>query len=187
MNAQLRRRLERATRSAIFSGPSDGGSRSDGADAARGAADAGGGARDQQRAGWCGAGVDEQRAEVRRALQGKLLRYLTGVGAVAAKRKRELGAQFRLPRTRATKPGVRHAGAGDAREGDGAQGPAGEAGSGGGVLGDIVSASRVEQTLEVMRAGASTSVRAGSTAVASEITTVRCRRSGALGSGTTPR
>ena len=43
-----------------------------------------------------------QRAQVRRALQGKLLRYLAAVGAVAAKENAELGAQFRLPRTRAT-------------------------------------------------------------------------------------
>jgi len=43
-----------------------------------------------------------QRAQVRRALQGKLLRYLAAVGAVAAKENAELGEQFRLPRTRAT-------------------------------------------------------------------------------------
>ncbi len=40
----------------------------------------------QQRAGVVAArGSIEQRAEVRRALQGKLLRYLAGVGAVAAR------------------------------------------------------------------------------------------------------
>jgi hypothetical protein len=44
----------------------------------------------------------EQRAEVRRALQSTLLRYLAGVGAVAAKENVELAVQFRLPRTRAT-------------------------------------------------------------------------------------
>jgi len=43
-----------------------------------------------------------KRAEVRRALQSKLLRYLAGVGAVAAKENAELAAEFRLPRTRAT-------------------------------------------------------------------------------------
>jgi hypothetical protein len=57
----------------------------------------------QQRAGVVAArGSIEQRAEVRRALQGKLLRYLAGVGRVAARENAELGAQFRLPRTRAT-------------------------------------------------------------------------------------
>jgi hypothetical protein len=44
----------------------------------------------------------EQRVGVRRALQSKLLRYLAGVGAVAGKENVELGAQFRLPRTRAS-------------------------------------------------------------------------------------
>ncbi len=43
-----------------------------------------------------------KRAEVRRALQGKLLRCLAGAGAVAAKENAELAAEFRLPRTRAT-------------------------------------------------------------------------------------
>jgi hypothetical protein len=57
----------------------------------------------QQRAGVVAArGSIEQRAEVRRSLQGKLLRYLAGVGRVAARENAELGAQFRLPRTRAT-------------------------------------------------------------------------------------
>src|SRR6267143_7300635 len=44
----------------------------------------------------------EQRAEVRRALRSTLLRYLAGVGTVAAKENVELAVQFRLPRTRAT-------------------------------------------------------------------------------------
>ncbi len=43
----------------------------------------------------------EQRAEVRRGLQGKLLRYLAGVGRLAAMENAELGAQFRLPQTTA--------------------------------------------------------------------------------------
>jgi hypothetical protein len=44
----------------------------------------------------------EHRAGVRRGLQSKLLRCLAAVGAVAAKENIELGAQFRLPRTRAS-------------------------------------------------------------------------------------
>ena len=56
----------------------------------------------QQRAGFVAAqGSFEQRAKVRRALQSKLLRYLAGVGVVAAKENAELGAQFRLPQGRA--------------------------------------------------------------------------------------
>ena len=55
----------------------------------------------QQRAGVVAArSATEHRAQVRRALQGKLLRYLTAVGRVAARENAELGAQFRLPRTR---------------------------------------------------------------------------------------
>jgi len=41
-----------------------------------------------------------QRAEVRRVLQSKLLRYLSAVGAAAARANTELGAQFRLPKLR---------------------------------------------------------------------------------------
>ena len=53
----------------------------------------------QQRAGVVAARASiEQRAEVGRALQSQLLRYLAGVGAVAARENVELGAQFRLPR-----------------------------------------------------------------------------------------
>jgi len=55
----------------------------------------------QQRAGVVASrAATEHRAKVRRALQSKLLRYLTAVGQVAAKENAELGAQFRLPRTR---------------------------------------------------------------------------------------
>jgi len=57
----------------------------------------------QQRAGVLARrGSTEQRAEVRRALQSQLLRYLSAVGRVAARQNTELGAQFRLPATRAT-------------------------------------------------------------------------------------
>jgi hypothetical protein len=42
-------------------------------------------------------GSTKQRAAVRRALQQKLLRYLSAVGKVAARENRELGAQFRVP------------------------------------------------------------------------------------------
>ena len=52
----------------------------------------------QQRAGVVASRAStEQRVQVRRALQGKLLKYLAAVGAVAAKENVELGAQFRLP------------------------------------------------------------------------------------------
>ena len=57
----------------------------------------------QQRAGVVAQrGSTAQRAEVRRALQSQLLRYLSAVGRVAARQNTELGAQFRLPVTRAT-------------------------------------------------------------------------------------
>src|SRR5260370_988486 len=57
----------------------------------------------QQRGGVvAGRGSTEQRAEVRRALQSQLLTYLSAVGRVAARENTELGAQFRLPATRAT-------------------------------------------------------------------------------------
>lgn len=55
----------------------------------------------QQRAGVIATrGAAEHRAEVRRALQSKLLRYLSAVGAAAARENTELGAQFRLPKPR---------------------------------------------------------------------------------------
>jgi len=55
----------------------------------------------QQRAGVVASrAATEHRAKVRRALQSKLLRYLTAVGRVAARENADLGAQFRLPRTR---------------------------------------------------------------------------------------
>jgi hypothetical protein len=57
----------------------------------------------QQRAGVIATrGSAERRAEVRRALQSKLLRYLSAVGAAAARENAELGAQFRLPKPRAS-------------------------------------------------------------------------------------
>lgn len=46
-------------------------------------------------------GTTAQRATVRRILQGKLLRYLSAVGAAAARQNVELGAQFRLSKPRA--------------------------------------------------------------------------------------
>ena len=57
----------------------------------------------QQRAGVVAQrGSSAQRAEVRRALQSQLLKYLSAVGRVAARQNTELGAQFKLPATRAT-------------------------------------------------------------------------------------
>ena len=104
MKATLRRRLERAVRVRDFLR----------AHQTDGVAEAAGLARleelitradalaAQQLSGLIAArAAAEQRARVRRALQSKLLRYLAGVGAVAGKENVELGAQFRLPRTRA--------------------------------------------------------------------------------------
>jgi hypothetical protein len=53
----------------------------------------------QQRAGIVATrAATEMRAEVRRALRGKLLMYLSAVGGVAANENLELGAQFRVPK-----------------------------------------------------------------------------------------
>jgi hypothetical protein len=53
----------------------------------------------QQRAGIVAArAATEMRVEVRRALQSKLLLYLSAVGGLAASENTELGEQFRLPR-----------------------------------------------------------------------------------------
>ena len=101
MNAILRRRLERAVRVRDFlrAHPTD--VAPEAAALARleeliERADA---LASQQRAGIAAAqGSFERRAKVRRALQTKLLRYLAGVGVVAAKENVELGAEFRLPR-----------------------------------------------------------------------------------------
>lgn len=55
----------------------------------------------QQRAGVIAArGATEHRAKVRRALQSKLLRYLSAVGASASRGNAELAAQFRIPKPR---------------------------------------------------------------------------------------
>lgn len=55
----------------------------------------------QQRAGVVARrGSAEQRAEVRRKLQSKMLRYLSAVGAVAARENTDLGAQFRIEHPR---------------------------------------------------------------------------------------
>jgi len=175
MNAMLRRRLERATRVRDFLRAH----RTEGAEATaltrlealleRAAALA-----TQQRAGVVAArGSIEQRAEVRRALEGKLLRYLAGVGAVAARENVELGAQFRLPRTRATNLAFVTLAQGMLAKATEHKDLLVKQGLAEGVLGDIASAlEEFEQTLEVTRAarrehvGASGDLRA----VASEIT-----------------
>lgn len=55
----------------------------------------------QQRAGVIATrGSTEQRAEVRRRLQSKMLRYLSAVGAVAARENVELGAEFKIQHPR---------------------------------------------------------------------------------------
>jgi hypothetical protein len=57
----------------------------------------------QQRAGVLAErGAAQQRARVRVALQRKLLRYLAGVGVVAARENAQLAAEFRLPQNRVT-------------------------------------------------------------------------------------
>ena len=175
MNAMLRRRLERATRVRDFLRAH----KTEGAEAAaltrleelltRAEVLA-----TQQRAGVVAArGSIEQRAEVRRALQGKLLRYLAGVGAVAARENAELGAQFRLPRTRATNLAFVTLAQGMLAKATEHKDLLVKQGLAEGVLGDIASAlEEFEQTLEVTRAarrehvGASGDLRA----VASEIT-----------------
>ena len=175
MNAMLRRRLERATRVRDFLRAH----RTEGAEATaltrleelleRAAALA-----TQQRDGVVMArGSIEQRAEVRRALQGKLLRYLAGVGAVAARELGELGAQFRLPRTRATNLAFVTLAQGMLAKATEHKDLLVKQGLSEGVLADIASALKeFEQTLEVTRAarrehvGASGDLRA----VASEIT-----------------
>ena len=59
----------------------------------------------QQRAGVVTTrGATEQRAEVRRTLQSKLLRYLSAVGAAAARDNPEIAAQFRMPKPRGSNP-----------------------------------------------------------------------------------
>jgi hypothetical protein len=100
MNAVLRRRLEMATRVRDFlrAHPSTGPEQAAVAHLEellqRAEALAA-----QQRAGVVAArAATLQRAEVRRGLQTKLLRYLTAVGAVAAQEAPELAAQFKLPR-----------------------------------------------------------------------------------------
>jgi hypothetical protein len=104
MNATLRRRLERAERVRDFLRAH----RTEGAEATaltrlEELLERAEVLTAQQRAGVVAArGSIEQRAEVRRALQDKLLRCLAGVGRVAARENVELGAQFRLPRTRST-------------------------------------------------------------------------------------
>src|ERR1051325_1174287 len=55
----------------------------------------------QQRAGGAARrGSAEQRVEVRRKTQTKMLRYLSAVGAVAARENTELGAQFKVDHPR---------------------------------------------------------------------------------------
>src|SRR5262245_65904389 len=57
----------------------------------------------QQRAGLVARrGSTEQRAEVRRGLQSKLLRYLAAVGKVAANGKLGVGGRFRITRSETT-------------------------------------------------------------------------------------
>jgi len=155
MNAMLRRRLERATRVRDFLRAH----RTEGAEATaltrleellkRAEVLAA-----QQRAGAVAArGSIEQRAQVRRALQGKLLRYLTGVGAVAAKENAALGAQFRLPRTRATNLAFVTLAQGMLAKATEHKDLLVKQGLAEGVLGDIASAlEEFEQTLEVTRA-----------------------------------
>lgn len=127
----------------------------------------------QQRAGVVAArGSIEHRAKVRRALQGKLLRYLAGVGAVAAKENVELGAQFRLSSDRAPNQAFATLAQGMLAKATEHKDLLVKQGLSESVLADIAAAlAEFEQTLEVTRAsrrehiGASGDLRA----VASEI------------------
>ncbi len=127
----------------------------------------------QQRAGVVAArGATEHRTKVRKALEKRLLRYLAGVGVVAARENVELAAQFRLP-PRATNQGFVTL----------AQGMLAKAlehkdlllkqGLSEAVLGDIATAvAEFEQTLETTRTGRREHVGASGDlpAVATEIT-----------------
>ena len=102
MNAMLRRRFERAVRVRDFlrAHRTDGGPETAALARLEELIERADVLAAQQRAGFAAAqGAFERRAKVRRALQMKLLRYLAGVGVVAAKENVELGAEFRLPKT----------------------------------------------------------------------------------------
>lgn len=102
MNAVLRRRFERAVRVRDFlrAHRTDGGPEAAALARLEELIERADALAAQQRAGFAAAhGSFERRGKVRRALQTKLLRYLAGVGVVAAKENVELGAEFRLPQS----------------------------------------------------------------------------------------
>ena len=106
MNAELRRRLERAVRVRDFLRAH----RSDGVAEGKALArleelvQRAEALDGQQRAGVVATRASvEKRVEVRRALQSKLLKYLAAVGALVAQDAPDLGAPFRLPPGNASK------------------------------------------------------------------------------------
>ena len=105
MNAMLRRRLERAARVRDFirAHPSDGPGEATALAKLEELLTRADALAAQQRAGVVATrSATMQREELRHALQGKLLKYLAAVGAVAAKDNTELAPQFRLPRSSAS-------------------------------------------------------------------------------------
>jgi hypothetical protein len=156
MNAVLRRRLEMATRVRDFlrAHPSTGPEQAAVAHLEellqRAEALAA-----QQRAGVVAArAATLQRAEVRRGLQTKLLRYLTAVGAVAAQEAPELAAQFKLPRRGASQQALLTAARGMLEEATAQKAVLVSRGMSEKLLEDLGAAlTAFEQTLEASRTG----------------------------------
>jgi len=103
MQADLRRRLEMAVRVREFfrTHQSDGATQTGAVALLEQLVERAEVLASQQRAGvTTGRGAVEHRTAVRRALRSKLLRYLSAVGAAAAREHSELAAQLRLPKPR---------------------------------------------------------------------------------------
>ena len=128
----------------------------------------------QQRAGVVAAkSATVQRARLRQALQTKLLRYLAGVGAVAAKDTPELAEQFRLPRANVNHQGFLTAARGMLEEAMAQKELLVSRGMSEKLLDDLQAAlSELENTLEASRTGRREHVGASADlqAVASQIT-----------------
>jgi hypothetical protein len=108
----------------------------------------------QQRAGVLAhRGSTEQRAEVRRALESQLLKYLSAVGRVAVQENTELGAHFRLPATRATNQALLTLGRGMLKKATEEKALLVSRGMSEQLLDDLAAAlTQFEQTLEATRA-----------------------------------
>jgi len=127
----------------------------------------------QQRAGLVARrGSTERRAEVRRALESQLLKYLSAVGRVAAQENTELGAHFRLPATRATNQALLTLGRGMLQKATEEKDLLVKSGMSEQLLDDLATAlTQFEQTLETTRAATRAHVGASADleAVAAEI------------------